>query len=69
MPDKIAYYLQHEDEREAIVEETHAFVTREHTMGRVVSRLVSLMRAETAAGVGMRSSRRRRGCGDGRIFR
>lgn len=43
MPDVIAYYLAHEDERERIAGEAHRLATQEVTMDRSVSLLVKLI--------------------------
>jgi hypothetical protein len=46
LPDLIDYYLQHEDERLAIVNEAYTFVTQEHTMHRSVTRLLELITSQ-----------------------
>src|SRR5262245_13972300 len=44
LPQIIRYYLAHEDERVAIAEAGHRFVTQELTMARSVSRILELLR-------------------------
>jgi hypothetical protein len=43
MPEMINYYLDHEDERERIASEGHAFVTQELTMERSISNILKLI--------------------------
>jgi len=44
MPQVIRYYLAHDDECEAIVNEGHRFVTQELTLARSVARILDLIR-------------------------
>jgi glycosyl transferase family 1 len=46
LPQLIRYYLAHEDERVAIADEGHRFVTQELTMVRSVARILELVRAQ-----------------------
>lgn len=48
MPQVISYYLAHDDERERIVNEAYRFVTQEATMARSVTRILELIREQTA---------------------
>ncbi|HEV8712229.1 MAG TPA: glycosyltransferase [Candidatus Binatia bacterium] len=47
-PRVIRYYLTHEDERMAIANEGHRFVTQELTMARSVAQILALIRVQTA---------------------
>ena len=44
MPEAIGYYLNHDDERERIVEEGHRLVTQELTMERSVNAILELIK-------------------------
>lgn len=41
MADRVLYYLNHEQERRAIVDEAYRFVTQDLTMGKMIGRLLS----------------------------
>lgn len=49
MPDVIAYYLAHEEERRRVADEGHRFVTRELTMERSLARILELIRERLRA--------------------
>lgn len=48
LPEVIAYYLAHAEERERIAHEGHCFVTQELTMAHSVSRILELVKARMA---------------------
>jgi len=43
LPDTITYYLEHEDERRAITQSAHELITRELTLKKAVSEVLTLI--------------------------